>query len=137
MDLFEHKDSGFNPFLITPDWQVAQINFGSHQALENISRLDIHHQTDEAFFLIKGEVILVESEIVDANILFYLELMKQGIVYNIPKNTWHNIIMKPGSQVLIIENSNTHLGDFEFHDLSKIQKDELVKKVSQLITGNE
>ena len=137
MDLFEHKDSGFNPFLITPKWQMAQLNFCSDQALENISRLDIHHQTDEAFFLINGEVVLVESEIVDANIVFYLELMKHSIIYNIRKNTWHNIIMKPGSQVLIIENSNTHLGDFEFYDLSEIQKDELVNKVGQLLTGNE
>ena len=29
--------------------------------------------------------------------------------------------MQPGSRVLIVENCNTHLGDFEFYDLSAEQ----------------
>jgi hypothetical protein len=29
------------------------------------------------------------------------------------------------SQVLIVENNNTHLGDFEFYNLNEMQKEQL------------
>ena len=134
IDLYQHRDEGYNPYLITSKWQIAQLNYSENQALENIIRLDIHHKTDESFYLIKGEVILIGAEIVSDDVSFDFKLMKQGIVYNIRQNIWHNIVMMPGSQVLIIEDSNTHLGDFDFFYLSKNQIDEMAKNVSALFT---
>ncbi len=137
IELFQHLEEGYNPYLITPKWQIAQLNFSGDQALENIIRLDIHHETDEAFYLMHGKAVLVGARIVESEVKFDCELMNRHVIYNIPRNVWHNIVMNPGSKVLIIENSNTHLGDFEFYELSKIQKDELVNKVGQLLTGKE
>jgi hypothetical protein len=137
IDLYQHFDEGYNPYLINSKWQVAQLNYSGDQAIENINRLDVHHKTDEAFYLVNGDVILIAAEIIGNEVRFDLKLMKQGIVYNIRQNIWHNIIMKPGSQVIIIEDSNTHLGDFEFYYLSEFQIDELVKNVSQLFSEKE
>ena len=47
--------------------------------------------------------------------------MDQGVNYNIPKNVWHNIALLENTRVLIIENENTHLGDYEFFHLSEVQ----------------
>ena len=42
--------------------------------------------------------------------------------------------MYEGSKVCIVEKANTHLGDFEFYDLSEEQKADLRRAVNQLIT---
>ena len=47
--------------------------------------------------------------------------MRPLCAYNIRRGVWHKIAMQPGSRVLIVENCNTHLGDFEFYDLSAEQ----------------
>ena len=49
IDLYQHTNKGYNPFLITPQLQIAQLNYSAEQELNNIVRLDIHHRTDEAF----------------------------------------------------------------------------------------
>jgi mannose-6-phosphate isomerase-like protein (cupin superfamily) len=134
IELYRHLDEGYNPYLITPKWQIAQLNFSGDQALENIIRLDIHHETDEAFYLMHGKAVLIGAKIVESEVKFDCKLMNQDVLYNIPRNVWHNIVMYPGSKVLIIENSNTHKGDFEFYYLSGNQIDDLVKKVSQLFS---
>ena len=134
IDLYQHKDKGFNPFLITAKWQIAQLNYSVDQELNNILRLDIHHRTDEAFYLIKGKVVLIAAEIIENHVIFELKLMKEGVLYNIRQNIWHNIVMRPDSHVLIMEDKDTHLGDFEFFYLSKCQIYQLVKKVGKLLS---
>ena len=50
---FEGK--GYHPFLITDRWQVAYLNYAEAESLEQIEKLDIHHQTDEVFVLLQGK----------------------------------------------------------------------------------
>ena len=64
---------------------------------------------------------------------FEMELMKRNITYNIPKNRWHNIAMEEGCKVLIVEKSNTHLGDYEFKYLSESILAEMKSKVEQIL----
>ncbi len=132
IEKYSIKDEGYHPFLIRDGWQVAQLNSDDNQKIENITKLDIHHQTDEVFILLRGNVVLISATINNNNQpVLEVELMKSEITYNIPKNTWHNIAMEEGSEVLIIEKSNTHLSDFEFHQLTKEQQMELRKKVKE------
>jgi len=132
IETYEHKKNGYNPFLITPKWQVAQLNYAPEEALEAIDKLDIHFKTDEAFFLIEGDAVLIGATIDNSTINYELKIMQPGITYNIPQKVWHNIALYPGAKVLIIEDANTHLGDFEFHHLSKEQQDELQVKVKEI-----
>lgn len=134
LEKYEIKQEGYHPFLIREGWQVAQLNADENQKVENITKLDIHYQTDEVFILLKGSVVLITGTINNENQpLIETELMKQGITYNIPKNTWHNIAMEDGSEVIIVEKSNTHLSDFEFLQLTKEQQKELRKKVEETL----
>jgi len=139
IETYSHKKEGYNPFLITPKWQVAQLNHAPEEELEAIERLDIHFKTDEAFFLVEGQAVLIAAEIKGESISYDLQLMQPGVTYNIPKNRWHNIAMYKGSKVLIIEDANTHLplpdGDYEFHYLNEAQKIDLQNQVNQLLNS--
>ena len=130
------KDEGYHPFLIREGWQVAQLNYSEEQHIDNIKKIDIHFETDEVFVLFSGEAVLITAEVENDTPLFSTDLMATGTIYNVPKNVWHNIAMKEGSEVLIIEKSNTHLGDYEFYHLNEEQATDLKKNVIQSFEKN-
>lgn len=132
LEKYEIKKEGYDPFLIKEGWQVAQLNADESQRVENIVRIDIHYHTDEVFILTKGKAVLITAAIIDDKPVFELELMQQGVTYNVPVSTWHNIAMLEGSEVIIVEKDNTHLGDYEFFDLSTEKRNELINKVKEL-----
>ncbi len=128
MDLIEkyrYDGSGYSPFLIKDGWQVAQLNYMPEQDLLNINKMDRHLFTDEVFILLKGTAILIAATENDNEFQFECVKMKTGITYNIPVNQWHNIAMDKGSEVIIFEKDKTHLGDFEYKQISEAQKQEL------------
>ncbi|OHX64788.1 hypothetical protein NH26_22135 [Flammeovirga pacifica] len=129
---YTHQAEGYNPFLIREGWQVAQLNFEEASLPENIKRLDIHYQTDEAFLLISGKAILVSAIINNDEISYDMEEMKEGVTYNIPVNVWHTIALKEGAKVLIIEKDKTHLGDFEFFDFNQSQHQQFLNEINQI-----
>lgn len=129
---YEVIEDGFHPFLIKEEWQVAQLNYIEDQNIENINKLDVHYETDEVFRLLVGKAVLIAATFKDGIPIFELELMKQNITYNIPKNMWHNIAMDVGSKVLLVEKSNTHLSDYGHYNLDEEQRLELKYKVEQL-----
>lgn len=136
IEKYKIDNEGYHPFLIREGWQVAQLNADENQKIENITKLDVHFHTDEVFLLLKGEVVLITASIEDKKLEYELELMKKGVTYNIPKNVWHNIAMQEGSEVIIVEKSDTHLSDFEFHNLSEDEQMELRSKVREIDTKN-
>ncbi|GHT14916.1 hypothetical protein AGMMS4956_13760 [Bacteroidia bacterium] len=133
IEIYQHEKQGYNPFLITDRWQVALLNYAPAEALQAIDKLDVHHETDEVFVLLRGKSALIAADIKNGAIEYDVIDMQPNIVYNIPKNVWHKIAMQEGSQVLIVENNNTHIGDFEFYDLNEQQKQQLQKIVNETI----
>lgn len=131
IEKYQHIGDGYNPFLISGDWQVAVLNYAPAEAAEAIDKLDIHHKTDEAFMLIDGDAVLIAAFILESGIEYDMVKMKKGIVYNIPKNVWHKIALKEGSGVYIVENADTHINDFEFYYLSEIQRQILCRRINQ------
>ena len=136
IEKYSIKDEGYHPFLIREGWQVAQLNYDNNQKVENITKLDIHHQTDEVFILLKGKAVLITARLEEDQPELELELMRPEITYNIPQNTWHNIAMQEGSEVIIIEKSNTHISDFDFYQLTDEKQKELRLRVNEIYTNN-
>ena len=130
LETYEHHDDGYNPFLITPTWQIAQLNYLPEQHFRSIAKIDRHLETDEAFVLFSGTAVLIVAEEVGGRLTLYTTLMEPEKTYNVPKNVWHNIALAEDARVLIVENSNTHLGDFEFRDLSEEEKAELERHLT-------
>ncbi len=142
IETYKIKEKGYQPFLIREEWQIAQLNYTEEQDIENINKIDIHFETDEAFVLLSGKAVLITAILEDKKPTFSVKLMEYNTTYNIPKNVWHNIAMKTDCKVLIVEKSNTHIGDFEFFYLNKEQISNLKEKVIQafdddLLIGEE
>lgn len=132
IDTYTHEGEGYAPFLIGEKWQVAYLNYAPAEALESVSCLDVHHYTDEVFVLMRGRAVLIGAQVRSEDVVFDVVAMEPSQSYNIRRGVWHKIAMEPGSQVLIVENSNTHLGDFEFYDLSPAQIDALRQAVREI-----
>ena len=137
IETYQIKEKGYHPFLIRDGWQVAQLNYIEDQHISNITKLDVHLQTDETFILLQGKAILIVAAIENDEPIFELELMKPKIIYNIPQGVWHNIAMEEDSEVLIAEKSNTHIADFEYFELSPYKKEELMQMVRILFASIE
>jgi len=129
IETYEHRSEGYNPFLIREGWQVAQLNYMDAQDLEGITKIDMHLQTDEVFVLLKGTAVLIAASVSGDLLNFECVNMQQGITYNIPVNTWHNIAMSRDAAVIIVERNDTHLGDFVFRQLTLAEQDELREKI--------
>ena len=71
--------------------------------------------------LLDGRAALIGAQVDDGGVAYEAGDMRPLCAYNIRRGVWHKIAMQPGSRVLIVENCNTHLGDFEFYDLSAEQ----------------
>jgi len=136
---YYHSKEGYNPYLIGPKWQVAQLNFEHEYAPNTIKRLDAHHKTDEAFLLMEGKAVLIAANVNSKSVEFETIKMEPKILYNIPKGCWHNIALWEGAKVLIIEDANTHLplpeGDYEFHYLSSEEQNDLIKRIEKVTTS--
>jgi len=137
IETYIHHGEGYNPFFIKDDWQVAQLNHMPTQDLYGIQKMDMHKQTDEVFILTKGRAVLIAAELRSAGFSFQCIYMKVGVTYNIPVNVWHNIAMDNDAELIIVEKSNTHLGDFVYQQLNESEKNELNYKISVLLTANE
>ena len=135
IETYQIKENGYHPFLIREGWEVAQLNYMPEQDIENITKLDVHHLTDEVFVLLKGNAVLIAASIIDGFVDFKMELMKPNITYNIPKGTWHNIAMTKGCETLIVENANTHISDFEFYPLNGTKIEDLRGRVNELLNS--
>jgi len=130
---YKFDGEGYLPFLISDKWQIAYLNYAPTETLESITKLDIHHHTDETFTLLRGKATLIGANIENGKVEYELIDMKENVTYNIPQNMWHKIALWQNAQVLIVENANTHLGDFEFYDLNKDQINELRLRVNNLM----
>ena len=129
LETYKIKEKGYHPFLIREGWQVAQLNYTEEQDIENINKIDVHFETDEAFVLLRGNAVLITAILEDKKPTFFVKLMEYNTTYNIPKKVWHNITMKKDCEVLIVEKSNTHLADFEFFYLNEEHITNLKEKV--------
>ncbi|WP_117879615.1 cupin domain-containing protein [Aureibaculum luteum] len=125
IESYSVKEAGFNPFLIREGWQIAQLNFFEEQHINNINKMEVHHDTDEVFILLKGKAVLISGAIKDNVIKFSADIVKPYVVYNVPKNVWHNIAMEEGCKLLIVEKSGTHVNDVEYMPLNIAQINDL------------
>jgi mannose-6-phosphate isomerase-like protein (cupin superfamily) len=135
IEIYRHNGEGYDPFFIRDHWQVAQLNYMREQGLTAIEKMDKHLLTDEVFVLLRGMAVLIAAEESSHGFHFQCMPMKPGITYNIPANVWHNIAMDEQAEVIIIEKSGTHLGDFIYKPLSDAEKLALNARIRDVQEG--
>jgi len=136
IETYVHRGKGYNPFLIRDGWQVAQLNYMPEQRASAIHKVDRHLATDEVFILSKGKSVLIAAKESANGLRFKIVRMKPGVTYNIHRMMWHNIAMLRGDQVMIVEKSNTHLGDFEYRPLGAEEERDLQAKIKRSMRIN-
>lgn len=102
-----HSGMGYEPLVMTRDWQVAQLNYAPEQEPDALTMLDQHDFTDETFTLLEGRALLITYDTEEKNA--ELTPLKPGITYNVPVRVWHNIAMEKWSKVIITEGRDAHV----------------------------
>lgn len=127
MEIVDFPREGYQPLVTYDHWRVAVLKYCEDLKIEKIKTMQEHLYTDESFCLVSGRMIIFlagRGELPGKVEAVELEPHK---VYNIRKGTWHNHIMSPDGEALIIENSETYDGDGNspIHPLTEAQIQEV------------
>lgn len=127
LEVYRWEDQGYKPLVFSDGWQVALLNWEPLFDRENLNEIERHNETDEVFVLLRGWSVLFirpEDETLEA-----ID-MQPGVIYNVPKSVWHNLVASRDVAFLIVENRDTHLIDTE---IRPINADELEMLDDQLL----
>lgn len=127
--------TGYDPFLISDDWQIAYLNCVKEHRLDDLVDMEIHENTDEIFICISGTGILLTARYEDELQDIEATLLEHGVAYNVPAGVWHNIAMDEDAKILIVEKSDTHIKDVRHIPLgkhAKISVDNIIKSTIKL-----
>ncbi len=111
LEIFEHAGEGYKRLVDGPKWTVASLNYAQRFDANGITYLERHNLTDETFVLLTGEATLLVGR--EAGRV-RMEPLK---FYNVKAGVWHNIIVTPGTRVLVAENSDTSKDNSDFLDI--------------------
>lgn len=133
IEIYDHQEEGYTPFLIREGWQVAQLNHIEKHGFSDMDTLEVHQRTDEVFILLHGTAVLIAADRMGSEILYEAINMQRGVTYNIPAGVWHNIAMDKDAAIIIVEKSDTHIEDCTLFLLTELQKKELCDVVKRVL----
>jgi hypothetical protein len=117
-DVYENNEEGILCVYKNEKWLVSIKNWKPDNDIAGIAHLEIHHSTDEQFILAAGKAILITAEIENDKFKIELTLMKQGKVYNVPKEVWFYSITQQNTKMMYVQDSNCSMENSDFMDLS-------------------
>jgi len=118
------EGEGYKPLVSHRDWLVALMNWEPRFDLNGIGKVERHNETDEVFVLQKGRSILFICNLGGIQAID----MQPGVLYNVTRGTWHNVIGTRDTQWLIVESNDTNEANSDYRDL---ENDELAALRSQ------
>jgi hypothetical protein len=119
LEITVYDETGYKPLVDFESWRVAMNNGPSVYEPMEISKLSCHCETDEIFVLLKGSCLLLVGGAGEKPGEVEKVWLKEGLVYNVTKGTWHNNCLMPGAKLLIVENANTSAANSKDHQLPK------------------
>ena len=100
IEITETHHDGFCPMTCTDKWQVAYITYSD--AYGEPKELKRHMTTDEVIILIHGSADLYTYK--DGKVI--RTEMKNDVVYNIKRATWHHLQISKDALLIVVEDSN-------------------------------
>jgi ureidoglycolate hydrolase len=117
IEIREFTDEGYAPVIDFGGWRVAVLNYLDEIHPAKINMVERHNETDEVFFLIKGQGILFIGE-GDVQVKkIYSQVLEAGKIYNVKKGVWHTVVLSPDGSVLIVENRDTRRDNSNYFPL--------------------
>lgn len=129
LEILNFTEDGYKPLVFSGDWQVAQLNWEPIFDLENAGEIERHVNSDEVFVLWKGKATLFVSSQEGMQILE----MERGVVYNVRKGVWHNLLSTRDAAWIIVETRDTHLHDTEIRQMIAEEWDTLQENLPSWI----
>jgi hypothetical protein len=117
IDTFVYSDEDFQPVVETVDWLVALMNWSPRFDLSAPRVVEAHSQTDEVFVLQRGKSMLFVSTEQGLDVMD----MVPGVVYNVTRGTFHNVIGSRDAQWLIVESAYDPAYPTEYRELDADQ----------------
>ena len=114
VDIIDFEGVGYKPAVKFEAWRVAYLRYSD--AFDKIMKLERHNETDEVFVLLEGQATLYAWDEKGAMQALKMEDCK---VYNVPRGTWHHIVVSRDATVLVVENSNTVKENTERRELTE------------------
>ena len=111
IEIYRHDGSGFKAQFSFEGWRVGLLCADTR--FIDISYLERHLLTDEAFALLSGKAALITH-----GAAYEYTVMQSGVVYNIPKGLLHNILVSDDATVIIMENADTGKHNSEYEDFN-------------------
>lgn len=107
LEIFDWQGEGYQPLVFEEGWQVAILNWEPLFDLENAREVEAHFGTDEVFVLTRGSALLF----VRTKSGLRCEPMRPGLIYNVPRGTYHNLLASRDASWIIVETRDTDLND--------------------------
>jgi mannose-6-phosphate isomerase-like protein (cupin superfamily) len=114
LEILNFSEEGYKPLVFSADWQVAQLNWEPIFDLKNAGEIERHMNSDEVFILWKGEAVLFVSTKEGMQV----QEMQPGVIYNVRKGVWHNLLSTHDAAWIIVENRDTHLHDTHIRQMT-------------------
>lgn len=107
-ELHQFDEEGYRKLFSYQSWRIAILNYIDELEIDNISYVEAHSLTDEAFVLLNGQAILYFAEVdQQAIISFHSVSLEPQKIYRIPKGIYHTHTLSHDAKLLIIEEENT------------------------------
>ncbi len=126
LQVFAHDGPGYQPLVFSQDWMVALLNHEDIMDVGKAQDIERHLQTDEVFILLRG--LAAFYLVVDDGPLQVIE-MQPGVVYNVTRGTWHNLLATREAAFAIVEKRGTDVTDTHIRPLSEQERHSMLKQL--------
>lgn len=131
LEIHRWTETGYRPLVFSDGWQAALLNWEPLFEPANLGEIERHNETDEVFVLWRGRgAIFVATE---AGI--EVTEMEPGVIYNVPRGVWHNLVATQEASWIIVENRDTHRHDCEYRQLTTAELAALKANLPAWATG--
>lgn len=120
-----HDGVGYLPLVFSDGWQAAILNWEPPIDLAYMGEIERHARTDEVFVLWRGRAALFVS----TGQQIMLTDLEPGVVYNVTRGTWHNLVASKDVSLLIVENRDTHLNDTQIRPLDDSERVQILAQL--------
>lgn len=107
-DVFEFDGQGYKKLFNHQNWRVSILNYIEELELDQISYVESHQFTDEAFVLLEGSCTIFFADTDDMKIKSITAInLEKNKVYKINSGIFHTHTLSKDAKLLIIEEDNT------------------------------
>ncbi len=121
VDVLNYTNEDFQPVVETAGWLVALMNWSPRFDLSAPRLVEAHPHTDEVFVLQHGRSVLF---ILTEQGLDVFDMVP-GVVYNVTRGTFHNVIGSRDAQWLIVELTEDPTNPTQYQQLDAAQNMDL------------